>query len=57
MAHFAPPYLGKQIEELENEVLWAQKQELKAKKKLEFAEEYRKLCEEKLENAKKQEEE
>lgn len=52
MAYIAPPYLNKNIEKLEREYLLAEKKELEAKKKLEFATEYKNLCKEKLENAK-----
>lgn len=55
MAHFLPPYLNKMIDKLEKELAQAEKKELKAKKDLEFATEYKNLCQEKLENAKKQE--
>ena len=55
MAGWLPPYLNKMIEKLEKELIVAEKKELQAKKNYEFAVEYRKLCEEKLNNAKKDE--
>lgn len=51
--NIAPPYLNKLEEKYEKELLLAKKREIKAKKEYEFATEYRKLCEEKLEEAKK----
>lgn len=55
MAHYAPPYIGKLTAKLETELLLAEKKVIDAKKKLEFAEEYRDLCKTKLEEAKKDE--
>ena len=48
MARVVPPYLNKMTDKYESELLLAKKKELKAKKDYEFAQEYRKLCEEKL---------
>lgn len=52
-----PPYLNetKFIVKLEKEVLFAEKRELRAKKALEFATEYKNLCQDKLDKAKKDE--
>ena len=55
MAGWVPPYLNKWIDKLEKETLEAQRKELKAKNDYEFAKEYTKLCEEKLEKAKRDE--
>lgn len=55
MAEYAPPYVNKVTETYRKELLKAEKQEIKAKKKLEFATEYKNLCKEKLENAEKKE--
>ena len=55
MADIVPPYLNKMVEKLEKELLVAEKKEIKAKKNYEFATEYKNLCLEKLENAKKDE--
>ena len=54
MAKIAPPYLNKLVEKYEKELLAAEKKEIEAKKAYELATEYRQLCEEKLEAAKKQ---
>lgn len=54
MSRILPPYLNKMVEKYEKELLVAEERELKAKKNLEFATEYKELCREKLENAKKQ---
>lgn len=54
MAHIVPPYLNKMVEKYEKELLSAEEKELRAKKNLEFAIEYKELCKEKLENAKKE---
>lgn len=48
MAYYLPPYLGKMVDKYEKELLHAKKQVIKAQKKLEFANEYAKLCEKKL---------
>lgn len=50
-----PPYMNKLIEKYELEVLHAEKKEIRAKKNYEFAQEYTKLCKEKLEKAKQDE--
>lgn len=55
MANIVPPYMSKMVEMFEKELLEAQKAEIKAKKKYEFAQEYANLCKVKLENAKKEE--
>lgn len=52
MAYVVPPYINKMVEKYEKEVLSAQRKEIEAKKRYEFATEYRQLCEEKLEAAK-----
>ena len=57
MANWAPPYIGKLTQKLELELLRAEKKELEAKSKLEYATEYKKLCAEKLEEAKRNDEE
>lgn len=53
MAHTVPPYLNKIEEKYQKELLFAEKKELRAKKDLEFASDYVKLCREKLEEVKK----
>ena len=52
---YVPPYISKMVQLYEKEVRKAEKEELRAKKRYEFQQEYTKLCKEKLENAKKQE--
>lgn len=53
MARVVPPYLNKMVEKYEKELLSAEEKEIRARKNLEFATEYKELCREKLENAKK----
>lgn len=53
MAGWLPPYLNKQIAKLQNDVVKAERKELKAKKKYEYSCEYSKLCKAQLENASK----
>ena len=43
-----PPYLNKMTEKFEKELHNAEKKELKAKKNYEFAQEYTKLCKDRL---------
>ena len=52
MAEIFPPYLNKEIQVCNKELKKAQKYELKAQKKYEFAVAYTKLCKERLEEAK-----
>lgn len=54
MSRIVPPYLNKMVEKYEKELLSAEEKEIRARKNLEFATEYKELCKEKLENAKKQ---
>ena len=54
MARYLPPYLHDLMVLLEKELLVAQKKEIKAKKSYESAMEYRKLCEQKLNEAKEE---
>lgn len=54
MARVVPPYLNKMVEKYEKELLVAEERELRAKKNLEFATEYKELCKEKLESARKE---
>ena len=55
MAKIVPPYMNKMVEVYEKELFVAEKKEMKAKKDYDFAVEYKNLCKEKLENAKKEE--
>ena len=54
MVNIVPPYMNKQIEMYQKEVFKAEKKELEAKKKYEFAQEYTNLCKVKLEDAKQE---
>ena len=56
MVRVVPPYMHELITILEKELLLAEKKEIKAKKAYESATEYRQLCEEKLNEAKHDEE-
>lgn len=47
--NLVPPYLNKMETKIEKELHNAEKKELKAKKNYEFAQEYTKLCKERLE--------
>ena len=51
MAYTLPPYLNKMVNKRKQEVAIAEKKELEAKKKYEFAQEYTKLCKEQLAQA------
>ena len=46
--NLVPPYLNKMTEKFEKEFHNAEKKELKAKKNYEYAQEYTKLCKERL---------
>lgn len=48
MADLLPPYISKMENKIEKELHNAEKKELKAKKNYEFAQEYTKLCKERL---------
>ena len=54
---YAPPYLNetKYVQKLKKEVLLAEQKEKKAIANLEFATEYKKICQEKLDKALKDE--
>ena len=54
MALFLPPYISKMIDKYEKELLNAKKKVIKAQKNLEYANEYVKLCEKKLNDIKKE---
>ena len=45
---WAPPYVNKHIDKLKNDVIKAERKELKAKKNYEYAVEYTKLCKDQL---------
>ena len=51
MAYTLPPYLNKMVNKRKQEVVAAERKELKAKKDYEFAQEYLKLCKEQLDKA------
>ena len=51
MAYTLPPYLNKMVNKLKQEVINAEKKELKAKADYEFSVEYTKLCKEQLQKA------
>lgn len=51
MAGLVPPYLNKMVDKRKKEVVAAERQELKAKKNYEFAQEYTALCKEQLAKA------
>lgn len=48
MADLVPPYISKMEDKIVKELHNAEKKELKAKKHYEFAQEYTKLCRERL---------
>ena len=54
MADIVPPYLNKMVDKYQKELFVAERKELEAKKAYEYATEYKKLCLEKLDEAKKQ---
>lgn len=54
MALFLPPYISKMIDKYEKELFNAKKKVIKAEKKLDFANEYVKLCEKKLNEVQKE---
>lgn len=53
MGVMAPPYLNKNVEKLEKELVRAENKERRAREKYETAKEYTKLCKTAVENAKK----
>ncbi len=52
MAGIAPPYLNKLIEKCKKDVIKAERNELKAKKKYEYSQEYTALCKAQLQKVK-----